>query len=181
MMKRSTMLSWCLAGLLAAGCAGAPDPPPPPPAPPADPGPCDLLTPDEVRTVLGEAVLHGEASGFECTYTRPPTEVAMRYQAVKLRLEFGDVDPYVLLSNYQATLRNALGDYDPAPLSGVGDAAAWDGDTIAATVALTPTRSAFVSVQLREVDPALEQRYAQMLVEQGIANLKQRIASAAGR
>lgn len=172
-MRRLFAIS-CFVGLTAAACGQAPEDPPPAPAMPANPGPCDLLTPAEIRNVLGEEVMHGETNGFECTFTRPPDEVAMRRQAVKLRLEFGSVPPDVLMSNYQTTLRDALGEYNPAPISTIGDGAVWDGDTVASVVAINPGKSAFVAVQLSGIDESVEQSYATQLTTRAVANLKAR-------
>jgi hypothetical protein len=174
---RVKMVAWAVAVVVCAGCGESAEPPPPTP-PPGPPGPCDLLTADEIRGVLGEVVLGGEASGYECSYTRPPNETSMRYQAVRLRLEYGDAEPLVLLSRYQEVIRQTIPEYDPAPISGVGDTGAWDGDAITAAVALGGGRSAFLSVQLSEVDPNLERAMAQALAERAIANLKQRTTSA---
>lgn len=169
-MRGFVLLSSCVLALVAAGCAAAPEETPPPPAV-ADPGPCDLLTVDDIRNVIGGEVMHGEANGFECTYTRPPDETSIRHQVLKLRLEYGNVQPDVLMSTYQTTLRDALGEYNPAPISTIGDGAIWDGDTVATVVALNPGKSAFVAVQLTGIDDAVEQSYATQLATRAVAVL----------
>jgi hypothetical protein len=170
---RLNVLVLSMLGAVCVGCGGADEPPPAPPATVrTEPSPCDLLTADEIRTVIAEPVLSGEEAGYECTYTRPADAVGMRTLAAKLRLEFSDGDPYELLSRYQTTIRQAIPEYDPLPVAGVGNAAAWDGDALAAAVGLTPTRSAFVSVQLNAVDPGLERDLAQALAERAIAKLR---------
>lgn len=160
-----------VAGLACVGCGGdVAEPPVDATAVPAAQGPCSLLTPDEILGILGEQVRSGEEMGYECAYTRPADAQGMRLLAVKVRLEFGTDDPHVLLNRYQATLRDALGEYDPIPVSGVGDAAAWDGDTFATTFEVNPGRTGFISVQLNAVDANLERAIAQALAERAVAN-----------
>lgn len=166
------MIGALVLGAACVGCGGDVAEPPVTTTAQTGPGPCDLLSPDEILGILGEQVRSGEEAGYECSYTRPADAQGIRMLAVKLRLEFGTDDPFVLLNQYQATLRSALGEYDPISVSGVGDAAAWDGDTFATTFAINPGRTGFVSVQLTNVDANLERRIAQELATKAVANFK---------
>jgi len=152
---------------VALGC-GAP-PPPPDPAPEPEPvapvdepdhvGPCSLLTVTELEEALGEAVLDGVENTLRCVYGRPPNEAGYSEPAVTVRLEFSAVDPLTLLATYQATLRSALGEYEPVPVQRVGDAAVWDGSAMVTAVAIDTGGSAFVSVQLHDTDLEPDAQY----------------------
>lgn len=137
-----------------------------------EPGPCDLLTPADVQGVLGERVLAGDQVGYECQYNRPPNADGMRVPAVRLRLEFANAAPAEHLERYAASMREGLGGtYQPSAVSGVGDAAAWDGDALTFATAVNG-RSAFVLIQPIEVEAGRRQELARALADRALARLR---------
>ena len=144
----------------------------PAPAPRAQQA-CDLLTPDTISSVLGAKVEAGEQIGFECTFRKPASPQGMRQLAVRLRMEISDGTPDAVMDRFKATMRQGLrGPYDPESVIGVGDVAAWDGDTMVAGKAIAGSKSAFLLVQLSEVNPADEQRLARDLLSEAISKVR---------
>jgi hypothetical protein len=138
-----------------------------------EPQPCDLLSPDDVQRVLGDAVSQPEPMGRECSYRRLGAPGELRTLAARVRLEIGEGAPRDLFDRYIAALRAVLGaDYDPLVFSGLGEVAAWDGDAILTSLSFEGTRSAVVVVQLTGVEPENERQMAEALAAVAIGRLR---------
>ena len=165
------------AGFLA-GCADAPQPPAPVSqaalgSTAAQPQACDLLTPADVKSLMGEPVGPGEQMGFECAFRRPPNEKDLRTTALQLRLEVSQGTPQQLVDRFTKAMRDGLGgSYELSTELALGDVAAWDGDAMIAARALTPLRSAFVVVQLSGVDASNERLMARQLADRALSRVK---------
>ena len=145
---------------------------PPAPAPRVQQA-CDLLTPDTISSVLGAKVEAGEQIGFECTFRKPASPQGTRQLAVRLRMEISDGSPGDVMDRFKTTMREGLrGPYDPESVGGVGDIAAWDGDTMIAGKAITGAKSAFLLVQLTDVSAADEQRLARDLMNEALSRVR---------
>jgi hypothetical protein len=166
-----------LSVVLIAGCSASPQQAASAPvaAAPADPQACDLLTAMDVKLAIGEDVAGGELTGFECMFRRPPNEKDLRTTAAQVRLEISTGKPQELVDRYSARMREALGAYDLSsePVE-PGRVVAWDGDAMVAAAPMTPTRSAFVIVQLSGIDESQQRRIARQLVDQALNKLKTR-------
>ena len=166
-----------LSVVLIAGCSAAPQDAASAPvaAAPADPRPCDLLTAMDVQQAIGEDVAGGELTGFECMFRRPPNEKNLRTTAAQVRLEIALGKPQEVIDRYAARMRGALGAYDLSyePVA-TGRLVAWDGDAMVAATAMSPTRSAFVIVQLSGIDESQQRRIARLLVDQALDTIKTR-------
>jgi len=127
----------------------------------AAPVPCDLLTPADIESVIGDAVSGPEPDGVECAFRRQPGPDGLRRLAVRLRLEVSEGTPSELFERYTAAIRQAIGgDYDPEVFGGLGSIAAWDGDALLTSIPVENSRSAFVVIQLTGVDAAVEREQA---------------------
>jgi hypothetical protein len=134
---------------------------------------CDLLTPDTIASVLGSKVEAGEQIGYECTFRRPASPQGTRQLAVRLRLEISDGTPNDVMDRFKTTMREGLrGPYDPESVAGVGEVAAWDGDTMIAGKSITGSKSAFLLVQLADVNAADEQRLARDLMNEALGKIR---------
>ena len=171
------LMPFLFAGFLA-GCADAPQPPAPASraglgSPAAPMQACDLLTPDDVKALIGEPVGAGEQTGFECAFRRPPNEKDLRTTALQLRLELSQGTPQQLVDRFSNAMRDGLGgSYELSTEPGLGDIAAWDGDAMIAARALTPLRSAFVVVQLSGVDASGERLMARQLTDRALSRVR---------
>ena len=164
-----------LAGLIV-GCADGQTPPPAAAAVVATPAPrqaCDLLTPDDVKALMGEPVGPGEQMGYECAYRRPPNAKDLRTTALQLRLETSQGTPQQLVDRFAKAMRDGLGGtYELSSEPALGDIAAWDGDAMIAARALTPLRSAFVVVQLSGVEPSGERLMARQIADRALTRVR---------
>jgi hypothetical protein len=164
------------AGLLA-GCSASSEPAPAQAAlasaAPAQPLACDLLTPNDVKAIMGEPVGPGEQMGFECAFRRPPNEKDLRTTALQIRLEISQGTPQQLVDRFTNAMREGLGGtYELSTEPALGDVAAWDGDAMLAARALTPLRSAFLVVQLSGVDASGERLMARQIADRALSRVK---------
>ena len=166
-----------LSVVLIAGCGASPQDTASAPvaAAPADPQPCDLLSAMDVKLAMGEDVAGGETAGFECMYRRPPNEKNLRTTAAQVRLEIALGPPKDVIDRYATRMRDALGAYDLSyePVE-PGRLVAWDGDAMVAATPVSPTRTAFVIVQLSGTDESQQRRIARMLADQALTKVNTR-------
>jgi hypothetical protein len=176
-------MTWRLMPILLAGfVVGCSDPAPAPipaaqaalaSAAAAQPQACDLMTADDVKSLIGEPVGPGEQTGFECAYRRPPNEKDLRTTAVQVRLEISQGTPQQLVDRFANVMRQGLGgSYELSTEPGLGDVGVWDGDAMIASRALTPLRSAFVVVQLSGVDASGERLMARHVADRALSRVK---------
>ena len=164
---------------LAAACSGGPEDNPRAAAlaeaPSVEPKPCDLLSSDDVKALLGEPVGPGEQTGFECAYRRPPNEKDLRMTALQVRLEISQGTPQQLVDRFTRAMSDGVGpSYSLSTEPALGDVAAWDGDAMITAKALTPLRSAFVVVQLTGVDESGARHMARNVADRALQKVRKR-------
>lgn len=137
---------------------------------------CDLLSKEEIESVLGQSVDKGIArSDIICEYR---SSTARRSQPsallLTIRLDYANKAPQEALETYHMVMKIGLGDqYKPEAVSGIGDLAIWDKHVggLVTFKSMGESKSAMITVKPETMDGQKAQDAAKALAQIALGKL----------